>query len=41
MIVGGKRFEISEEDYIFAALTLYLDIVNLFLFILRILRHVN
>ncbi|KAJ6217631.1 hypothetical protein RDWZM_008788 [Blomia tropicalis] len=38
LIMGGKRFQISEEDYIFAALNLYLDIVQLFIFILRILQ---
>lgn len=38
LIMGGRRFELSEEDYIFGALMLYLDIVNLFLFILRMVR---
>ena len=36
-IIGGRRYQLSEEDYIFAALMLYLDIVQLFLFILRLL----
>ena len=29
MICGGKRLEFSPEDYIFAAITIYLDIINL------------
>lgn len=38
LIMGGRRYELSEEDYIFGALMLYLDIVNLFLFILRMVK---
>lgn len=34
MIVGGKRAEISAEDYTFAAVQVFLDIVNIFLLIL-------
>lgn len=36
MILGGKhrKYQFSEDDYIFAALVLYLDIINLFLYIL-------
>ena len=34
---GGKQYALSPEEYIFAALNLYLDIINLFLFILRII----
>ncbi|MEE6466616.1 hypothetical protein FKM82_007010 [Ascaphus truei] len=37
LILGGKhRYSISPEDYIFAALNIYLDIVNLFLLLLQI-----
>lgn len=37
IIVGGKhKYKISTEEYVFAALNLYLDIINLFLYILRI-----
>lgn len=37
LMMGGKhRYSISPEEYIFAALNLYLDIINLFLFILSI-----
>uniref|UniRef100_A0A0B6YRD5 Uncharacterized protein n=2 Tax=Arion vulgaris TaxID=1028688 RepID=A0A0B6YRD5_9EUPU len=38
MMLGGKhKYSLSPEEYIFAALNLYLDIVNLFLFILAII----
>lgn len=37
LMLGGKhKYALSPEEYIFAALNLYLDIVNLFLFILAI-----
>ena len=37
LMLGGKhKYSLSPEEYIFAALNLYLDIVNLFLFILTI-----
>ena len=37
MIIGEKRYELNDEDYILGALVLYLDIVVLFIYILRIL----
>ena len=43
MIMGGKdaygndRNSISPDDYVFAALNLYLDIINLFIRILQVL----
>ncbi|PNF18385.1 hypothetical protein B7P43_G12481 [Cryptotermes secundus] len=37
MIGGEHKYSISPEEYIFAALNLYLDIVNIFLYILRII----
>jgi protein lifeguard len=37
-IPGGKhKYSISPEEYIFAALNLYLDIVNIFIYILTIM----
>ncbi|XP_078273762.1 protein lifeguard 1 [Rhinoraja longicauda] len=37
LMLGGKhRYSLNPEEYIFAALNLYLDIVNLFLFILQL-----
>lgn len=36
LIVGGShhKYQLTEDEYIFAALNLYVDIVNLFIFIL-------
>ncbi|ELU02133.1 hypothetical protein CAPTEDRAFT_222478 [Capitella teleta] len=34
MLIGGRKHELSPEDYIFGALQLYLDIVYIFLIIL-------
>jgi FtsH-binding integral membrane protein len=39
--MGKFGNEYSIDDYIFAALNLYLDIINLFLYILRILGASN
>lgn len=36
LIMGGKRYEISSEDYVFAAIQLYVDIVEIFLFLLQL-----
>lgn len=33
---GGHKMEFSLDDYVFAALNLYLDIINLFMYILQI-----
>lgn len=35
MIMGGKKHEISEDDYVFAAINIYLDILNIFLYLLQ------
>mmetsp|Transcript_9178 Transcript_9178/g.13928 ORF Transcript_9178/g.13928 Transcript_9178/m.13928 type:complete len:212 (-) Transcript_9178:34-669(-) len=39
MIIGGKnrRYKIDEESYILAAMSLYLDIINIFIYILQLL----
>ncbi|XP_046468127.1 protein lifeguard 1-like [Neodiprion pinetum] len=38
MMIGGKLgYKISPEEYVFAALNLYLDVINIFLYILRII----
>lgn len=34
MLIGGKKHQLSEEEYIFGALQLYLDVVYIFLIIL-------
>ncbi|KAI0988698.1 hypothetical protein GJ496_006725 [Pomphorhynchus laevis] len=41
LIVGGRTIQISEEDYIFGALALYMDIVNLFIMLLTFIGAVN
>lgn len=38
MMMGGKhKYSISPEEYIFAALNLYLDIVQIFMYVLTII----
>ncbi|KFM63745.1 Protein lifeguard 2, partial [Stegodyphus mimosarum] len=42
LLIGGHhKYSISPEEYIFAALNLYLDIINLFIYILQILGSRN
>jgi FtsH-binding integral membrane protein len=36
LIIGGKRLEISMDDYVVGALILYMDIIQIFLFLLRL-----
>ena len=36
MMGGNHKFSISPEEYIFAAIAIYLDILNLFLHILKL-----
>jgi len=40
MIIGGrhKKVQFSVDDYVFAALNLYIDVVQLFLYILQLLN---
>ena len=35
MMGGNHKFSISPEEYIFAALAIYLDIINIFMYLLR------
>jgi FtsH-binding integral membrane protein len=38
MMVGGRyHYEINPEEYIFAALNIYVDIISLFIFILDLI----
>lgn len=38
LMLGGKhKYTISPEEYVFAALNLYLDIINIFVYILTII----
>lgn len=42
LMVGGRhKFAITPEEYIFAALTLYVDVIMLFLYILEIVSHAS
>lgn len=43
LIVSGKsaKYQMSEKDYILGAMSLYSDIVNIFLYILRILGDID
>merc|ERR1712179_901531 len=39
MMMGGEhKYSVSPEEYIFAAIAIYLDIINLFLYILKIVN---
>eukprot|EP01053_Blabericola_migrator_P009362 Blabericola_migrator_1__9361@NODE_5047_length_892_cov_134_808485_g3187_i0_p1_GENE_NODE_5047_length_892_cov_134_808485_g3187_i0NODE_5047_length_892_cov_134_808485_g3187_i0_p1_ORF_typecomplete_len246_score10_08Bax1I/PF01027_20/5_7e56DUF4022/PF13214_6/1_7e03DUF4022/PF13214_6/0_01DUF1761/PF08570_10/0_015DUF1761/PF08570_10/1_1e02DUF1761/PF08570_10/8_4e02BaxI_1/PF12811_7/0_18Mem_trans/PF03547_18/0_055SPC25/PF06703_11/1e02SPC25/PF06703_11/2_1_NODE_5047_length_892_cov_134_808485_g3187_i04741 len=38
-LIGDKELRVSEDQYIFVALTLYVDIINLFLDILRLMAQ--
>ena len=39
LIVGGKhaKYQMNDQDYVFGAMALYNDIINMFIYILRIL----
>lgn len=37
MLLGNKELALSPEEYVFAALNLYTDIINIFLYILAII----
>jgi FtsH-binding integral membrane protein len=42
MICGGNhKYQFNPDDYIFAALSLYIDIINLFLYILSLFKRVE
>merc|ERR1712080_209899 len=36
MMGGNHKYSVSSEEYIFAAIAIYLDIINIFLYILRL-----
>lgn len=38
MIMGGRNAELSVDDYVVAAFSLYVDIIQIFLYILDLLR---
>ena len=37
-MAGGGRASVSPDEYVFAALNLYLDVLNVFLYLLRLLQ---
>lgn len=37
LLLGNKQLALSPEEYVFAALNLYTDIINIFLYILAII----
>jgi len=37
LITGGGRYELSEDDYVIGAIYIYLDIINIFLYVLQLL----
>eukprot|EP00775_Hariotina_reticulata_P007721 gene7721-7920_t len=41
LMVGSGTYSISPDEYVFAALNIYLDIINLFLYLLRLLQEVQ
>lgn len=39
LCLAGNRVQLDPDDYIMGALQLYLDIINLFLYILKIINE--
>ena len=39
--MGGRKYELSEEEYVLGALVLYIDIVNIMLVLLYIFGGSN
>ncbi|XP_030637720.1 transmembrane BAX inhibitor motif containing 1a [Chanos chanos] len=37
LLIGNKKYSISPEEYVFGALTIYVDIIQIFLFILQLI----
>ena len=37
MIMGGRQVELSIDEYVLAAMLLYIDIIQIFLYLLKIL----
>lgn len=37
LLIGNRKYSISEDEYVFAALSLYVDIVQIFIFLLQII----
>eukprot|EP00798_Chlamydomonas_sp_ICE-L_P027301 gene27301-4604_t len=41
MMGGSHKYQISPDEYVFAAMSIYMDVINLFLHILRILNEMR
>lgn len=41
MVVGGRKHQISPEEHIYGALTLYLDIIYIFISLLSLFGNKN
>jgi protein lifeguard len=41
MLMGGRKYEISPDEYIAASISIYMDIVQIFLNVLQILGLVS
>ena len=39
LITGGGKYELGEEDYIFGAIIIYMDIIQIFLYVLELLDN--
>jgi len=39
MLIGGRKYELTEEEYVFGALTIYIDVIQIFLYLLSILGN--
>lgn len=37
LLIGNRKHSISPEEYVFAALSIYVDIIQIFLFLLQII----
>lgn len=36
LLVGGGKYQLNEEEYVFGALTIYIDVIQIFLYLLEI-----
>jgi FtsH-binding integral membrane protein len=41
LMMGGGQYSIEPDEYVFAAINIYLDIINLFLYLLRLLQEIQ
>lgn len=41
LLIGNRKYSISPDEYVFAALSIYVDIVQIFLFILQLIGASN